>query len=384
MRFRYSQETMWSGLHRLTERSHAVFDAGGLRLGYPLAATHSTARRLRADADVLTAYEDLLEQSIGRRTFDPETATVELSGGLDSANVAASLGSRHPALVTASALLILDDAGQQQQRRREEMILRFGLGDDVTVAMQEHLPLSPGGRRAANLPISPYEDPYDEAKARLLCRLRDHGVRSVFTGVGGDEMVSLTGAEQPHQAFGVGLEIMPWIGPQTRDALEMAESGIAPATVVNEMTLISQACAAPPMLRAGMWPIHPLADPTLIRFGEWLPRSWREGKRLHRERLLRLGCPHDLVEPRLPENFAPVMRLAIRRHGLTYLRRMLAEGSALIDEQFIDPAGLAVTIDRLSSHTFKPRDTEVYGVIAVEAALRGSSTAIPDPAAAPV
>src|SRR5262249_29035922 len=102
MRFRYGHETLWTGLYRLTERSRAVFDSTGLRLCYPLPAVHSAARQVRDGADVLGAYEQLLDQAIGRHTYTADTAVVELSGGLDSANVAASLGARHPHQITAS------------------------------------------------------------------------------------------------------------------------------------------------------------------------------------------------------------------------------------------------------------------------------------------
>lgn len=64
---------------------------------------------------------------------------------------------------------------------------------------------------------------------------------------------------------------MPWIGERARAAAADAETGTAPAAVVNEMTLTAQACAAPAFLRAGIWPVHPLADPALVTFGEWLP-----------------------------------------------------------------------------------------------------------------
>jgi len=370
MRFRYAQETLWAGLYRLTERSRATFGPDGLRLCSPLPAAHSMARDLHVGADVAAAYEQLLDRAVNRHAYTPQSAAVELSGGLDSANVAASLGARHPGQVTATALMILDEPGRQQRHRREQMIDIFGLGDDITTDMADHLPLSPGGRRATAQAVTAYEDPYDEAKAVLLDRLRERGVRTVFTGVGGDEMVSLTSAEQPHAPFGVGLQPMPWIGEHTSEALTDAEHGVAPATVVNEMTLISQACAAPPMLRAGMWPVHPLADTDLIRFGEWLPRPWRERKHVHRARLHHRGCSPELLQPPLPENFAPVMQLGIRRHGLPYLRRMLDDGAILIEERFIDPDGLAATVDRLADSPFASRDTELYGVIAVETALR--------------
>ena len=234
-----------------------------------------------------------------------------------------------------------------------------------------HLPLSPGGRRGSGLAVTPYEDPYDEAKALLLSQLAQRGIRTAFTGIGGDEMVGRTTAEFPHPPLGSGLQSMPWISQRTLDLVADAEYGTAPAAVVNEMTLTAQACAAPAFLRAGIWPVHPLADPDLVRFGEWLPLSWRQHKRLHQARVEATGCPRPLLEPRLRENFTPVMRQALRRHGLPLIARMLTSGSPLIDAGFVQPDGLAAVHARLpDGGQFRERETELYGLIVIDLALR--------------
>lgn len=372
MRFRYGQETLFEGIYRLTERSRAFFGPSGLHLGHPLPAVHSSARQIADDVEILDVYEHLLDTAMNRHVYEPGSAAVELSGGLDSANVAATLGARHPGLVHASALLILGDAGQQQTLRRQQMIDLFQLGPSLTTNMSEHLPLHPDGRRGRGRPVTPYDDPYDEARTTLLDQLQQRGVRTVFTGVGGDELMSLTSAEQPNkEAFGIGLPRMPWIAEGVQDLLAESDRGIAPATVVNEMTLISQLSAGPPMMRAGMWPIHPLADPDVIRFAEWLPRAWREHKRLQKARLERLGGPAGLWHPALPENFALAMEAALRAHGLPYLHGMLTDGAILFEAGLIDPDGLAATVLRLEHGPFGPRDTELYAVVAAEIAARG-------------
>jgi hypothetical protein len=371
MRFRYGHDTIFAGAFRLTERSTAEFTSGGLRLGYPTPALHSRARELRDGADVVAAYERLLHSVVTRRAYEPARACVELSGGLDSANVAATLAALHPGQVTASAMMLLAETGIQQAARRSELIAILGLGADVTVTFDGRLPLSPGGRRGTGLPVTPYEDPYDEAKASLLGLLAQSGVATVFTGVGGDEMVARTTAEFPHPPLGTGLKPMPWISMRTLEAAADAEDGTAPAAVVNEMTLTAQACAAPAFLRAGIWPVHPLADPDLVRFGEWLPLDWRHHKRLHQARLEAAGCSRQLLEPKLRENFTPVMRQALRQHGLPLIARMLTTWSPLIDCGFIDPDGLAAVHQRLADGgQFRDRETELYGLIVLDLALR--------------
>lgn len=371
MRFRYGHDTLFADAHTLTERSTAVFTHDGLHMTYPPAAHHSEARELRAEADPVAGYERLLEAAVASRVYDPARTCIELSGGLDSANVGATLGSLHPGQITASAMLLPDEVGIQQAIRRTQLITLLRLGPDAPVSFAGRLPLSPSGRRGSGIPVTPYEDPYDEAKTVLLGQLARDGVRTTFTGIGGDEMVARTAAEFPHPPLGTELKPMPWISKQTLEVSANSEEETAPAAVLNEMTLTAQACAAPAFLRAGIWPVHPLAHPDLITFGEWLPLRWRRHKRLHQARLEALGCPPGLLEPKLRENFTPVIQMAIREHGLPLISRILRSGSQLIDCGFIDPDGLAEVHKRLSDGgDFRERETELYGMIAMDLALR--------------
>lgn len=257
--------------------------------------------------------------------------------------------------------------GRQQTRRREAFIDRLRLGIDTAVPLAQYLPFCPGG------PRGPYDDVYSEAQTALLARQADRGVRTVFTGIGGDEMLARTADEWERLPVGTGVDPKPWIGDRTLAGLKEAEENVAPATVVNEMTLNAQACAAPPILRAGMWPAHPLADPQLIRFGEWLPKDWRWLKRLFRARLERRGCHGELIHPPLSENFAPVMREGLRRYGVAHVDVMLNDGSPLIDGGYLRPDGLAAARGRIAAGEYVDRDAELCAALALDQTLRAFS-----------
>jgi hypothetical protein len=207
----------------------------------------------------------------------------------------------------------------------------------------------------------------------MLTRLTGHDTRTVFTGIGGDEMLAQTMDEWEHPPVGISADLRPWIGDRTFTGLKEAEEGVAPATVINEMTLNAQACAGPAFLRAGIWPVHPLADPRLIRFGEWLPRDWRRRKRLFRARLERCGCHGELIDPPLSENFAPVMRTGLRRYGLPHVDLMIRDGSPLIDGGYLQPDGLAAVRDRLAAAEYVKRDAELCAALALDQTLRAFS-----------
>jgi hypothetical protein len=41
-------------------------------------------------------------------------------------------------------------------------------------------------------------------------------------------------------------------------------------------TVLAAECVARPLLRAGLWPVHPFAEPPLVALGDQLPFQWRE------------------------------------------------------------------------------------------------------------
>ena len=162
---RYTPATLHAGVVRLTERATLTLDDGRLSIGLPGQADHYASRALRPGADVVTAFEDLLAEAITSRVYDPALSVVEVSGGVDSAQVALSLADLHPGQVTAAAVMLGGRVGEQQVMRRH-MLVDGRFACDATVTAIE--PLAPGGLRATGAAVSPYEDAYTEATTTML------------------------------------------------------------------------------------------------------------------------------------------------------------------------------------------------------------------------
>ncbi|MFI6093470.1 asparagine synthase [Streptomyces sp. NPDC051218] len=369
--FRYSHHTCFTGLYRLTERATAHYDGHGpVHFELPAPALHSKARTLADSADVLTAYGTMLDGVLDRHLYDPDTTSAHISGGFDSAVTGTHLSLRHPERITASAMTLPGPMGKQQRVRRAEMIRTGRFRTDITTLA--HPPLHPGGRRATGGYVYPYEEPYHEATAALVEQLTRAGIRTVVTGIGGDEMVALTPEEAPHQPVGPGHAMTEWLGPVAREALRDVDGDTCPPAVVNEMTLLAMASAAPLLLDAGIWPLHPFTDPDMIRFGEWLPQTWRSRKNLHRHRLTALGFSELVVEPPLSENFTDVMNTAIRTTLPAQVRRLLDEGSPLIDAKLVDADALNQALTRIESGNIRATDDRLADVVAADLAYRAA------------
>jgi hypothetical protein len=372
-RKRYSQETLFNGVHQLTERSTTTYStASGLQIHYPAPATQAQPRDIREGIDIIAVYEQELERAISQRAYNAGRVAVELSGGMDSTNVAMSLAAMHSGEILAYALMFGGEAGGQQARRRAEM-LKFTGFRDIQVNALDWAPFHPAGARMKGALLDPFTEPYHEAVGRITAEACQNGITTVFTGDGGDELVSLRGDEwatlgkvpgrhNPNRKPG------QWLTPRAHELLQDIDTGLAPATVVNEASLLGFACRTPQFLEVGLWPVSPLCSPRLIRFAEQLPVEWRNNKRICRDRLSRLGLSDDVTHPRLRENFTHVMEHGLRHYGIPLLTRLLPD-SILVELGYVDARQLQATRDRVVSTGHV--ETSLYAFLHLELTLRG-------------
>jgi len=322
----------------LTERSTGRFDESGLTVTYPNDAFHAAPRRLRPDADVLAAYDTIVRNAVKQRAASLGQVVVEVSGGLDSANVAVSLARLADRPVASYGLIVGGAPGAQQRQRRTELINLLGL-NDLTVDALDWLPLCPKGRRVAGEVFWPFDEPYSEAIGAALAQCTEAGKTIVYTGIGGDELMSLREFERSPRPVDMQPELGRLLTDHGRSLLD-SQYPAAPAPVIPEPSLLAFACRSPVFLRAGVWPVSPLCAPEMVRFCEWLPVEWRRGRRLHRQRLTDAGIPSGWVEPALRENFAPVMAQAMTEHGRRLADALLPD-SLLVQLGLVEPAAVA-------------------------------------------
>ncbi|MFI2203945.1 asparagine synthase [Streptomyces sp. NPDC020192] len=334
---RYSADTLFDGVYRLTERATAVFTTAGLTILYPEPAQHVLEpRRLRPGVDPVDAFDALLTEVAAGWLSTASCVGVEVSGGADSGNVTLSAAAAGFGSVRTFGLLMGGRIGRLQQDRRRMLVDHLGLRDTAIPAMQ-HPPFVPGGVRGRGLPHDPAGAFYQEAFDVLRGHVAAHGCEVVFTGGGGDEVNachSRTGAELP------AAEPIPWLGNKAIEALAQVDENLAPIPVLPVPTLMAFGLHNPAYLRLGIWPVAPLVHPRIVRFMEQLPHEHKEGKAMFRDRLRRAGLPESVAAPTEPENFLAVMESGLRSYGLPLLDDMLRE-SLLVDLGYVDPVALA-------------------------------------------
>ncbi len=364
---RYSTDTLFRGVQRLTERATAHY-GGHLWISYPAPALHRTPRELAPGADVLGAFVATMDTAMDRRPWARGSTLFHLTGGFDSGTVATRAAERHPGLFPTATLVIGGPGREQQIRRRAELRDRVRFADlDIVIDAMKYPPLAPECRWVRGGVTAPTEEPLHYPFTQMARAVAEAGARTVVTGLGGDEMVALTQAEEPHKGLGeiTDAQILPWVGPRAQSALEFSDDGIAPPALVNSMTLLSLETTAPPLLREGLWPVHPFADPAMVELGEQLPFAWRELKQVQRRRLGALGMSEDVIHPVERESFAEVIGHSLTTHAPKLFARMLAGGSPLFDG-LVDPDGLRVAVERLTADSYvEERDAKLLEVLSL-------------------
>ncbi|SMF06141.1 asparagine synthase-related protein [Streptomyces sp. Amel2xC10] len=333
---RYTSETLFEGVLRLTERATATFTATGLRIHHPEPAEHVLEpRTLRPGVDPLMALDELLTDVIRQAPTATGYVGVELSGGADSGNVALAVKAARFPEVYSFGLLVGGATGEQQRERRRAFVAQCGFQDTATPAMR-HPPFRPGGVRALRKPHDPagafYQEAFDVVREQAAARRCE----VMFTGTGGDEINachSRTRAELP------APEPVPWLGAEATRALTEVNEHLAPIPVLPVPTLMAFGMHNPGFVRAGVWPVSPLAHPRIVRFMEQLPHEHKRGKALFRERIRRAGLPEGVAAPAEPENFLTVLEQGLRSYGLPVLDDMVKE-SVLVDLGYVDGKAL--------------------------------------------
>jgi asparagine synthase (glutamine-hydrolysing) len=369
---RYSFETAFTGIWRLTERASATF-SGDLYIRYADPMPHAVPRELADGADVLAAFAEAIEAALGVRPLDPGTTTFHLTGGLDSGSIASQATRHWPGMLNTATLIITGPGRGHQVRRRSEIRGRVPFGPcDVQVDTRERLMFGSGCDRTLGGLVSPYDEPLYAHMTELNARIAALGTRVVVSGLGGDEMVAVGSAESRQAALDKTENFdLPWLGSVARAALPYKDDQIAPPAIAGGITLLAAECVAPPLLRAGLWPVHPFAEPPLVTLGDQLPFHWRELKQLQRRHLATFGLSEDACNPQVRESFAELVERSLLANGLPLLQRILDQGSPLIEARLIDPDGLKAALAELEDGSYSEDPwSKLVEVITLDQAAR--------------
>jgi hypothetical protein len=148
---------------------------------------------IHSNLDVTEAALEALSQKIPIELKNNNVGC-ELSGGLDSALVAALLKFSGINFGTYGILLSGEEAKRQEYKR--SLILKNICTKDKTVHIDNFMPLNNmNGYFLNNKKIWPKSEIYADALNHLAIMCRNEGAEVIFTGIGGDELTKITKSE---------------------------------------------------------------------------------------------------------------------------------------------------------------------------------------------
>lgn len=326
----YSRRTMLRDLHLLTERATARWNGASagcsLSIDYPAAIRRMRPRLLKPDADVEAAFLDIIAASTARWLGSGIRGWSELSGGLDSALVSHAAARSAANGWTTCGLLLPGGHRQDQIARRRELVSRFGCADHA-VELANALPFARGGKRAARgAVVLPWEETYYEAAEAMLQHVAALGGNLVMTGFGGDELCAMRRDEVGPEtsAANDAEEALPdFLTAEARRAVIESAGRLdpAPAGDVSASAVEAAAFSSAMYLRQGVWPVHPLCTPELVRFCAALPREWRADRAIARRALARVGCSPSITHG-MVDNFVPALALSLRTAARPFMEAL--------------------------------------------------------------
>ncbi|MES2451837.1 MAG: asparagine synthase-related protein [Pseudomonadota bacterium] len=349
----YARRSLFGDLMLLTERAVATWRQAPdgdhrLDIAYPAPWPWPVAGTLREGADPLDALDRILSASMRRWTgIAGETLGAELSGGLDSSLVAAiaSRESGRPLPSYGLAIAGTAEAVADQRARRDDLITTLGLRD-TEIPMESFLPLAPGSCRLdGGAPVLPWEEGYYEAMDRLLEQAHSAGTRVMLTGFGGDELCGLLPAErralgrEPEPAWSLSPPEGPAFLTPAASAALATPRDLPPRAACSDSSIEVAGLSAARYLRRGIWPVHPLCTPQLVRFCARLPAAWRADRSIQRALLARLGITRRVTHPAYLDDLSPALVHGMRSSARPLLDRLFAQ-PVLAAQGIVDGARL--------------------------------------------
>lgn len=340
----YAATTLVSGIVLVTERSRARWDGSTVEVLYPPSIAPRGTRKLVPNADVTSAAWRILSESVRRFSGRAERARLggELSGGLDSALVclAAAEAIGDAEALHTFALLLPEKRTCGQEVRRAELV-RSCRAIDHTVELLDALPLA-SSQRPSGLP---WEECYYEAVNAMLDQAVAARVTTMFTGLGGDELCSAEeGEERGHHTGGRIVSTRPTLPFLTAraqaawyEAEEMCDR--APTGTADVSAMEAVAFGSAQYLRRGIWPVHPLCTPELIRFSQALPAEWHQGRTLTRALLSSRSLPEFVTHAPGTDTFSAAFVHSLRGPARARLESLFGE-PCLADLGLVEPKAL--------------------------------------------
>jgi hypothetical protein len=320
-----------------------------------------------ADMPVSSAsqFKQALESTLDAYWNRYDNIAFQLSGGVDSAvapGYYADKGNR----VLAVSLGLPGEMGARQHAKLTAMQERFGIDNYIVdLDPSKHTPFM--GTSQGNQGVSEFSDLHLVATRQLADYLAERRIATVFTGVGGDELCQNV---DPRSVLPFGAvqeeRLQAQLPSYTTDAFArlyqktqteaLARSG-RPVPAIAYSTLLTHLGFNNTFIDRNIWPVAPLADPTLFLFTQTIPAWHRYDKNLLRIYQFARGYPESIVHPETTEDFSEFIHMCKPKLEQLFTDRF--QTSRLAEQGLIDSEQLRRYVQEVVNAPFDKDDTRI-------------------------
>jgi len=335
----YNEETIFKDVFTIPERFSVYWDGLTIKFNKPQHAQRVRPQQLKSTNEelVISYYKKILQNTIISKYSDNHA---EFSGGLDSSIVSIVKSHASKYELKTYGIQISSCAKTQQKNRRRQIIRKF-LFDDYLIDSDKYPPMDLSGFFLTNSFVNPEQEPYSDMLNQLIKVAVDNGAKTLTTGIGGDELHTLSILEKSKLndlIFEFNMLMPSEYTQHTQSVFKEEISSQVNKSIrstLPESCHQAFACRSPVFLRNGLWPISPLSDLNIQRFSQRLPIEWRLDKTLHKKVLMSFNFSESFISPPLRENFAENMKagLSTTKPKIieNYLKKSILEELGLIN-----------------------------------------------------
>jgi asparagine synthase (glutamine-hydrolysing) len=314
---------------------------------------------LSASAHVVETFLGLLVESASTFIEKAKYPAVELSGGLDSACIAAAIRSSSCHPIQSYGLIQPGVAGIQQTARRNELIQHFSL-KDTTRSSLDCRPFTTLETYASLQASTPFDEIYRNGIDLILEDTGNRSIDIVFTGIGGDELTLSDHSKERYDQVHYNILSHVCFG-------ECAELKPDLPTPISTSALLAGYARADMFLCRSIWPKSLFLSPKIVEFCRMLPHQVKVARALQTLTLARVGVSDGFLFPRYVENF----RYTFQHDLIHFDFERFMENSLLYDLQIIDVKYLIMKYQDFVNYRHRSFPLlYFYNVVRLESLLR--------------
>ena len=310
-------------------------------------------------------FKQALESTLDAYWDRYDNIAFQLSGGVDSAIAPGYYADKGNRVLTVS-LGLPGQMGIRQRAKLTAMQERFGIDNYIVdLNPSKHTPFMEASQ--GNYIVSEFSDLHLVATKQLADYLAERRIATVFTGVGGDELCQNI---NPRSVLPFGEiqeeRLQAQLPSYTTDAFAKLyqkiqtealahASGSVPAIAYS--TLLTHLGFNNTFIDRNIWPVAPLANPTLFLFTQTIPAWHRYDKNLLRIYQFARGYPESIVHPETTEDFSEFIHTC--KPKLAQLFKDRFQTSRLVEQGLIDSDRLAHYVQEVVDAPFHKEDTRI-------------------------